>query len=498
MKRLPAVHRLCRNAVLWIALFISIAVCSADRLDDHIRAEMKRCRVPAVAFGVFKDGKILRSGAYGLADLEHRVPASLDTVFEIGSITKQFTAVLILMLMEESRLTLDDRIDSYLGNLPDSWRGVTIRQLLNHTAGIPDIEEIFGYAAYRNPYTYDQIIAVANSKAVYFPAGTGMRYSNTGYFLLGHVLEKIEGASYGEILRRRICAPLGMAHTRQSDPSDVIPNRCAGYQLIGDTLRNRDAMQPSACLAAGTIISTVGDMARWDSAITCNRLLKPETQALMWQRTRLSDGETKNYGFGWFIDRWHGHPCVEHSGGTAGFTCDYRRFQDLGLSVVVFCSLYSGTDTGLGSIEFRALDTVHPGLSYVSSKPIKDNPEVTASLLKAMKEVAGGGAGSERITQPMWNSYADVSRKDWGNRLANLRSFQLLDHTRHEPADSGHGEKTVETYVYRLKTKDKSLFIVFGMTAEGKIASQLRVETDSHADGIKLQDAFSAPQRLCG
>ena len=475
MKKLTHAQSL-RLGVFFGLGFWCVGNSRADGLDDYIRAEMQRCHVPAVAFGVFDDGKILRSGAYGLANVELNAPANLDAVFEIGSITKQFTATLILMLVEENKLNLNDRIDKFLGKLPESWRGVTIRQLLNHTSGIPDIEEIFGYDSYRNVYSYDQIITVANSKNVDFSAGTGMHYSNTGYFLLAHILETIEGKAYGEILRQRLFDPIGMAHTRQSDPSDIILNRCAGYQIVNNVLHNRDPMQPSACLGAGTIVSTIGDMAKWDSAITHHRFLSPESQELMWQQTRLPNGEIKNYGFGWVIDNWRGHPSLEHAGGTAGFTCDYRRLQDLGLSVVVFCSLYSGTDTGMGNIEVRALDSVHPGLSYISCKPIKDEKKIHTMLLTAMGDVAKGGAGSPYITEAMWKAYPDVSRQDWKNRLAHLKSFELLEHTKHAPVDSGHGEQTVETFVYRLKTEDRTLFLVFDLTADGKIAAQRRVE----------------------
>jgi CubicO group peptidase (beta-lactamase class C family) len=464
------------SVCLLIARLAFAGTCGADELDDYIRASMKTNSVPAIVFGVFKDGSILRSGAFGLANVELKVPATVNTVFEIGSVTKQFTATLVLMLMDEGKLALNDRIDNYLDHLPDAWRAVTIRQLLNHTSGIPDIEDIFGYDSYRNIYTFDQIIAVANSKPMDFPPGTKMRYSNTGYFLLGHILQKIESKPYDEILHERILNPLGMIHTRQSDPAFVILGRCAGYQLTDRGLANRDAMQPTACLAAGTIVSTIGDMAKWDSAITHNRFLKPAIQKLMWEKTRLPNGETNSYGMGWFIDDWRGHPCVEHSGGTAGFSCDYRRFQDLDLSVVVFCNLYSGTATGIGNVECRAVNAVHPGLSYISYKPIKDDPKIRDMLLKAMADVAKGGAGSPSITEAMWKAYPDVSRKEWRERLAHLRSFQLLEHTRHAPVDSGHGEKAVETYVYRLETGGKTLFIIFDLTAEGKIALQRRVE----------------------
>jgi hypothetical protein len=192
----------------------------------------------------------------------------------------------------------------------------------------------------------------------------------------------------------------------------------------------------------------------------------------MWEKTPLSGGDA-NYGFGWFVEAFRGHSCVSHSGGTAGFSCDYRRFQDLGLSVVVFCNLYA---TNVGNIELRAVDSVHPGLSYVSVKPIKDDPKVRDMFLSAMADVAKGGSGSPYITEAMWKAYPEVSHRDWKERLAGLKSFQLLEHTRHSPVDSGHGEKVVETYVYRLETGDMTLFIVFKLTADGRIAVQERVD----------------------
>lgn len=313
---------------------------------------------------------------------------------------------------------------------------------------------------------------MANSKPVDFPAGTKWHYSNTGYFRLGHIVQKVDGKPYDEVLHKRILDPLGMIHTRQSDPSEVIPNRCSGYQRTDKGLGNRDAMEPTACLAAGTIVSTIEDMAKWDSAINHHRFLKPETQKLMWEKTELLGGE-KNYGFGWFMDEWRGHPCVDHAGGTPGFTCDYRRFQDLGLSVVVWCNLY---DIGVENIAIRSVDSVRPGLSYVSVKPMKDAPKIHDMLLKAMADVAKGGARSPSITESMWKSYSEASRracKDW---LVHLKSFRLLEHTRYAPVDSGLGDQAVETYVYRMKTGDQTLFLLFKLTADGRIALHQQVE----------------------
>lgn len=150
-----------------------------DDLDRYILADMKSRHIPAVVFGVFQDGKILRSGAYGYSNLELRVPATTDTTFEIGSVSKQFTATLILKLMEEGQLSLNDPISKYVDSLPEAWREVKLQNLLNHTTGIPDIEEIFGYESYRNHYTVEEIIKVANSRPVAFAAGTKFHYSTT-------------------------------------------------------------------------------------------------------------------------------------------------------------------------------------------------------------------------------------------------------------------------------------------------------------------------------
>lgn len=432
---------------------------------------MTERKISAVAWGIFKDGKVVKSRAYGLASVELKAPATTETVFEIGSVSKQFTATGILLLMEEGKVGLEDRIDKYVADLPEAWRPVTLRQLLTHTSGIPDIEEIFGYDSYRNIYTTKAIIEVANSKPMDFAPGEDFHYSNTGYYLLGLVLEKVSGKPYSAFLKERIFDPIGMAHTRESDPTAVIPNRAAGYQVDdAGNLKNRDAMQPTACLGAGTLVSTLEDMAKWDGAITRHRLLKPATQRMMWTPVVTKKG-IRQYGFGWFTGTYRGHPAVEHSGGTAGFSCNYRRFQDSGYACMVFTNLYA---TGFGGIELRVMDTVMPGISYITRKAIPDKPGRREAFLKAMGEVAQGGVGSSLITEKMWASYPEVSRKDWKERLAGLRRFELIAYEKHAPRRTPAGESIVETCVYRLAMKDKDLYIVFMLTPEGKIASQIR------------------------
>lgn len=444
-----------------------------DSLDRYIREDMKARHIPAVVFGVFKDGKMLRSGAYGFANLELGVRATTDTVFEIGSVSKQFTATIILKMREEGKLDLEDPISKYVDGLPEAWREVKLRNLLNHTAGVPDIEEIFGYESYRKQFTVEEIIKVANSRPVEFAAGAKFHYSNTNYYLLALAIQTIDHKTYSQSLQERIFKPLGMAHSRESDPWVVIPNRASGYMLTeqGEVV-NRDPMQPSACLGAGTIISTIGDMAKWDAALNHHKILSKESQELMWTPTKLTDGSTVEYGFGWFTAPWRGHPSQEHSGGTAGFSCDYRRFTDSGISVMVFSNLYA---IGVGNYEIRAVDTILPGTSYLTCPVIPENdPTVRTRFMAGMKDVASGATTSIYVSPKMMERYSAVSRADWKMRLEEMVRFELVAHEKYEPKAAETGETVSETYIYRLTLRKTVLIITFMLTPDGKVGAQTR------------------------
>lgn len=449
-----------------------VAASQADDLDVYVRNQMKAQHVPAVVWGVFKDGKVVKSRAYGWANVELGVPATTNSVFEIGSVSKQFTATALLMLVEGGRLSLDDRIDTYIADLPEAWRPATLRQLLQHTSGIPDMEAIFGYESYRNIYTPRQIIEIANSRPMDFKPGEGWSYSNTGYYLAAMVLEKVSGKTYGQFLKERIFQPLGMAHTQESDPTDLIRNRAAGYRVLeSGQWEVRDAMQPTACLGAGTLVSTLEDMAKWDAAITQHRLLKPATQEIMFTEGRTTKGPT-GYGMGWFISPWRGNPSYEHSGGTAGFSCDYRRFPQAGVSAMVFTNLYANS---VGATAFRAADMVSPGISYTSSKAMKEPvPGLRAKLLAAMTAVSQKGPRPDSISEKMWDTYSQISFDAWRDRLADLKRFELILHERHAAGKTHLGEDQVETDLYRLTTSKQVFYIEFQLNQEGQIVSQIR------------------------
>ena len=311
-------------------------------MDQAIRAEMANNNIPGVIIGVASRGRLLHVQSYGLANVELRVPVSDSTVFEIGSISKQFVTAAVMLLVEDGRLDLDDAIHDYLADLPSEWLGVTVRQLLTHTSGIPDYEEIQTYEAYRFRFTPEQIIREAHSRPMDFEPGTGWYYSNTGYFLLSLIVERIEGRPFGQVLQSRIFGPLGMTQTRMADPEDIIPHRASGYWVdrMGVELMNRDATQPSSTLGAGGLLSSVHDMAKWDEALYDDRLLSEESKAAMWTPTVLPNGDDTGYALGWGVGEYRGRRTVGHNGQVAGFVATFLRLPDDEAAIIVFANRY--------------------------------------------------------------------------------------------------------------------------------------------------------------
>ncbi len=311
-------------------------------LDSRIQAEMDENLIPGVLVAVVSKGRLLHVKSYGMANVELRVPVTDSTVFEIGSISKQFVAAAVMLLVEDGRIGLDDPIQDYLADLPSEWLGVTIRQLLTHTSGIPDYEEIQTYEAYRFRFTPEEIIRVAHSRPMDFAPGTGWYYSNTGYFLLSLIVERVEGRPFGDVLRTRVWEPLGMGQTRMADPEDIIPHRAAGYWVdrMGESLMNRDATQTSSTLGAGGIVSSVHDMAKWDAALYGEDLLSTQSKEAMWTPVTLPSGDNTQYAFGWGVRPYRGHRSQSHGGMVAGFVANFTRLPDDEMAVIVFANRY--------------------------------------------------------------------------------------------------------------------------------------------------------------
>lgn len=311
----------------------------ADRVDRYVTAALAERRIPGLALAVLREGKVVHAKGYGLANVEHQVPARPETVFQSGSVGKQFTATLIMMLVEEGKVGLDDPVSRHLPDAPPSWSRITVRHLLTHTSGLGDYPASFDF---RRDYSEDDLLRIIKDAPLAFAPGVRWRYSNLAYVTLGIVIRRITGRFYGDLLAERIFGPLGMSTARIISEADLVANRAAGYALKDSTVQNQDWVSPSLNTTAdGALYFTVLDLAKWDAALYGERLLKRASLEQMWTPVRLNDGTTHPYGFGWAVSAVNGRRVVQHGGGWQGFLTHIARYLDDRLTVVVLTNLAS-------------------------------------------------------------------------------------------------------------------------------------------------------------
>ncbi len=305
----------------------------------YVKTEMERQHIPGLALLVTRDGKIVRSEGFGLANIELQVPVEPETIFQSGSVGKQFTATAVMMLVEEGKIGLNDPLTKYFPEAPPSWKNVTIRELLSHTGGFGDYPKNFNF---RKDWTEPQLIKLVESIPLAYPPGTKWEYSNLGYLTLGILIHRVTGEFYGDFLQKRIFQPLGMQTTRIISEADIIPNRAAGYRLVKGELKNQEWVASAMNTTAdGSLYFSIVDLSKWDSALYEGNLLKPSSFDLMWTPVKLKNGQPNKagYGFGWFIEQRNGHRCIHHDGSWQGFETAVDRYVDDHLSVIALTNL---------------------------------------------------------------------------------------------------------------------------------------------------------------
>ena len=327
------------SAALRILLAVGALASStarADQVADFVNGYLKKKQIPGCAVLVRKDGQIVHSAGYGLANLEHDVKVTPKTVFQSGSVGKQFTAMGVMMLAEEGKLSLGDPVSKFL-TAPPTWSGITIGHLLTHTSGLGDYPESFSL---QKDYSEDELLKMVTAQTLDFAPGEKWAYSNLGYLTLGIVIHKVTGEFYGDFLQQRIFKKLGMNRTRIINEADIIPNRAAGYRLEKGELKNQEWVSPSLNTTAdGSLYLTLEDMAKWDEALDKQTLLRPQSFEQMWTPVKLNDGSHASYGFGWSLGKNAlGHRLVEHGGAWQGFATYIGRHPDEHLSVIVLCN----------------------------------------------------------------------------------------------------------------------------------------------------------------
>jgi len=296
---------------------------------DAIASAYYPATEPGAAVRVTKDGEVLLHKGYGLADLEQGIPIQPDMVFRIGSVTKQFTAAAILLLEEEGKLSVEDDLRKHLPDYPTSGRTITIAQLLAHTSGIRSYTDMpdFGKRM-REDMSVEEIIALFRDEPLGFEPGEKYAYNNSAYVLLGAIIEKASGKTYETYLREKIFEPLGMSQTYYGSSSRIIPKRAQGYDGVNAEFENAEYLSMTLPYAAGSLLSTVDDLAKWDRALYGTGLLSQASLDKWWKPFSLANGESTYYGFGWSISSYEGHPVVGHGGGINGFTCYLLRMPE--------------------------------------------------------------------------------------------------------------------------------------------------------------------------
>lgn len=310
--------------------------------EDALRSILNEAYVedaPGACVIVVKDGQVLFRGARGMANVELSFPLQSQSVLRIGSVTKQFTAAAMLLLVREGKLSLSDPVTKFIPDYPTQGHVVTIQHLLSHTSGIKNYTEVPEWVpTMRTDVTPDQLISVFKDKPFDFAPGEQWKYDNSGYVLLGAIIERVSGQSYAQFMRNRIFDPLGMKQTRIDDPKDIIPNRAEGYSPQDNHWMNADFLSMTQPYSAGALVSTVDDLARWNAAIENDDLLTHD----LWMRATstfvLSDGTPTRYGAGWIMGRIGNLASVEHGGGINGFNAYVLRVPSKHFYVAVLAN----------------------------------------------------------------------------------------------------------------------------------------------------------------
>jgi CubicO group peptidase (beta-lactamase class C family) len=392
-----------------------------DSVNRFIRSELARQRIPGASVAILRGDTVVLSQGYGWANVELRVPASDSTIYQSGSMGKQFTAAGIMLLVGQGRLQLEDRITRWLPEGKGVWDSVTIRHLLTHTGGIAEYTD--STFDYRKDYTEDQLVRFAASRPLDFVPGQRWSYSNTGYLLLGVLIHRVTGQFYGDVLHRLIFAPVGMNTTRVISEADIIPNRAAGYQLIRGEVKNQSWVSPTLNTTAdGALYFSVKDLARWAETLNHGDLPGKAVLDAAWTPVHLNDGGTYPYGFGWDLTDQRGHPRVGHTGSWQGFKTALYRYPEYGLSIIMLANLDQAHP---GPIVQGIAGILEPALlpPHVTAKV---SPAQAPSSIPALLTAIAAGKATTNVSDGLRRFIAPAFRKDVSDLLHAVQTWTML------------------------------------------------------------------------
>jgi D-alanyl-D-alanine carboxypeptidase len=367
----------------------------ADNADDYVRAQMAQRHIPGLSVAVVQGGKVVKMRGYGSASLAPDRPVTPETVFNLASLTKQFTAAAILRLAQDGKLGVDDEAAHFVADWPAAWKGITVRQLLNQTTGIPNFLETIPPDDYGKFYSTRDFLEAAASKPLLFAPGAQYAYSNTNYHLLALVVEKAGGRPYGAYLHDTFFGPLGMTHTRLDGSGPPGPDRARGYgwdgsRYVPDTLR----LDPSLDFGDRGVLSTAPDLVKWDAALDGDGVLSSASKAVLWTPPALPGGAQTSYAAGWIAQTVGGHRLLWHNGVLPfSFSAALLRFPDDRLSVVLLANSLKPADLlslPAYSLTLGLAKLYLPDLAKADAGIPDSNPQTAALVRTVSAQIAAG------------------------------------------------------------------------------------------------------------
>ena len=369
------------------------------RINADVEAVLRRTDTPGATVAIAEQGRIIYTNAYGLRDRERHLPASVDTYFEIGSITKEFTSAAILQLQEAGKLHIDDTLAKYLPDAPHA-KEVTLRQLLSHTSGVadyldgPDIEE-----AATKPATFEQLITRIADRPLDFAPGSRFSYSNTGYILLGRVIEVVSHESYQHYVQTHLLDVAGMAHTFTIADEKHLSNMAVGYWRKEGKITPSATISSSFGWSAGFLVSTVSDLQKWNLALQGGKIVSPADYVLMSTPVSTTQQGEGDYGLGLAIDHIDEQTYVGHDGGSFGFTTANEYFLKQKVQIIAFTNSGSPSPDAAMAVMAAIFEDLYPEIAASSAKPAAgENPAITRNVKGAFAAVQAGSYTSPSVT----------------------------------------------------------------------------------------------------
>jgi D-alanyl-D-alanine carboxypeptidase len=451
---------------------LTITQLQSSRLDKRVKSIMEKQHIPGMAVVVIQNGRVQELKGYGVADIDTKQPVTADTKFPIGSIGKQFTAAAVMLLVEEGKVSLDAPISKYLSNLPSQWTALTLRQLMSHTAGI---SENVDFNSIKQPSDYLKAI----DPKLDFPPGESWAYSNSGYYLAGLIIERISGKPYSEFMRDRIFTPLGMQQTQAKlvefsnlstgyvigSKQSILPPRSRPTPIPDeedDSLARADLMEDRVAYAAGNIISTANDMAKWVQALDRGELLSAASYQQLWTATRLKNGRIAGggYGLGWVVGSTNGHPYTQHGGNVYGHSTGLFRFPKDRLDTIIL------TNKGIvpGDLIANAIASVYDSDLDLFDRLYQPQPDPQPELTQKFLDFLQGRTTNLTFA-PEWSMELKTPRRSgYAREIAKYRRVEKLEFLTAVDKD---GDRV---YNYRFSSNGKLFLLVVRMTKQQQIA----------------------------